>query len=92
MAKARGFRCAAALLVCSVGALVIGGAGSALRTRHVAADPGADGASGADQVGKKQIPVVLTPVREMTFETRIQVSGSVHAKRYAMVSARIPAG
>ena len=26
----------------------------------------------------------------MTFETRIEVSGSLHAKRYAMVSDRIP--
>ncbi len=88
--KTRGFRVVAALLVVSVGALAIGGAGSALRTRHAAADSGADGASHPGQAGKKQIPVVLTAARDMTFETRIEVSGSVHAKRYAMVSARIP--
>jgi len=39
---------------------------------------------------KKTVPVVVTPARKMTFETRIEVSGSVHAERYALVSARIP--
>lgn len=39
---------------------------------------------------KKQVPVVLTTATQMTFENRIEVSGTVNAKRYALVSARIP--
>ena len=45
----------------------------------------------SDKNDKKQVPVVLTPARQMTFESRIVVSGSVHAERYALVSARIRA-
>jgi len=40
--------------------------------------------------GKKQVPVVLTRSKTMTFERRITVSGNIAAKRYALVSARIP--
>ncbi|GAB4135056.1 MAG: efflux RND transporter periplasmic adaptor subunit [Thermogutta sp.] len=36
------------------------------------------------------VPVVLTPAKEMVFEERLTISGSVLAKRYALVSARIP--
>jgi len=42
------------------------------------------------EAAEKQVPVVLTPARRMTFENRVVVSGSVDAKRYALVSARIP--
>ncbi len=37
-----------------------------------------------------RIPVVVTAAREMTFESRVVVSGNVEAKRFALVSARIP--
>jgi len=39
---------------------------------------------------EKRIPVVLTPAKEMTFESTVVVSGNVQAKNYALVSARIP--
>jgi len=38
----------------------------------------------------QRVPVVVTPVREMVFEKRIEVSGNVEAKNTALVSARIP--
>jgi len=38
----------------------------------------------------KRIPVVLTPAKTMTFEDSVVVSGSVQAKNYALVSARMP--
>ena len=38
----------------------------------------------------KRIPVVLTAAREMTFESTVAVSGSVQAKHFALVSARLP--
>jgi len=37
-----------------------------------------------------RLPVVLSEVREMTFEDRLEVSGNVEAKETAVVSARIP--
>ncbi len=37
-----------------------------------------------------RIPVVVTAAKEMTFESRVVVSGNVEAKRFALVSARIP--
>jgi RND family efflux transporter MFP subunit len=39
---------------------------------------------------EKRIPVVLTPAKEMAFESTVVVSGNVQAKNYALVSARIP--
>lgn len=36
------------------------------------------------------VPVVLQPARETVFEERLAIAGSVVAKRYALVSARIP--
>jgi RND family efflux transporter MFP subunit len=38
----------------------------------------------------KRVPVVLTPAREMVFESAVAVSGSVQAKHFALVSARLP--
>ena len=38
----------------------------------------------------KRIPVVLTPAKTMTFEDRVVVAGSIEAKQFALVSARIP--
>lgn len=37
-----------------------------------------------------RVPVVLTPAKVMSFEDSVVVSGSVLAKNYALVSARIP--
>lgn len=39
---------------------------------------------------RPRIPVVVTPAKEMTFESRVVVSGNVEAKHFALVSARIP--
>jgi len=49
----------------------------------------ADEGRGAEQVGQR-VPVVLSPARAMTFEDAVVVSGSVQAKNYALVSARMP--
>ncbi|TWT80091.1 Multidrug resistance protein MdtA precursor [Planctomycetes bacterium CA13] len=38
----------------------------------------------------KQTPVVLTPSKEMEFEESLAISGSIQAKHFALVSARIP--
>lgn len=48
------------------------------------------GDSSPPEATGKQVPVVLTPARVMTFQDRIVVSGSVLAEKYALVSARIP--
>ncbi len=48
-----------------------------------------DEGGGSEQVGQR-VAVVLTPARAMTFEDAVVVSGSVQAKNYALVSARIP--
>ncbi|MBN1591400.1 MAG: efflux RND transporter periplasmic adaptor subunit [Pirellulales bacterium] len=72
-----------------IGVLAI--VGSAVwNEQDTAAPPQEDTVSAAVGIEKDAVPVVLTPARTMTFEGRISVSGSVNAKRYAMVSARIP--
>ena len=43
-----------------------------------------------DKAPEKRVSVVVSPVREMVFEDRIEVSGNVEAKNTALVSARIP--
>ena len=70
-------------------AVAFGPAIAAQVDRVAAASPGEDDAA-ASEPAEKQIPVVLTPAKRMTFEERVVVSGSVDAKRYALVSARIP--
>ena len=47
-----------------------------------------DGAS-ADRTDRR-ISVVLTPVRQMVFEERLEVSGNIEAKSRALLSARMP--
>jgi RND family efflux transporter MFP subunit len=37
-----------------------------------------------------RLPVVVTPAKQMTFESRVVVSGNVQAKNFALVSARMP--
>jgi uncharacterized protein len=37
-----------------------------------------------------RVPIVVTPAKQMTFETRGVVSGNVQAKNFALVSARMP--
>ena len=39
---------------------------------------------------KEHMSVVITPARMITFEERIETYGNVEAKKYALVSARIP--
>lgn len=48
------------------------------------------GGSGTPAAPADAVPVVLTPAKEMIFEERLIIAGSVLAKRYALVSARIP--
>lgn len=50
----------------------------------------ATGDNGQSEQEGKRIPVVLTSAKEMTFEDSVVVSGSVQAKNYTLVSARIP--
>ena len=69
-------------------AVALTGAGvysySARQTEGLTAESGVP-----DETGKR-IPVVLTPAKNMTFEDRIVVAGSIEAKQFALVSARIP--
>ncbi|HUT90779.1 MAG TPA: efflux RND transporter periplasmic adaptor subunit [Thermoguttaceae bacterium] len=78
-----------AVVVAVVGGLAFGPAIVSQADRIAAGTPAEPG-SAAPETARKQVPVVLTPARQMTFESRIVVSGSVDAKRYALVSARIP--
>ena len=57
---------------------------SVWQTEDVTAENGVSDGAG------KRIPVVLTPAKTMTFEDRIVVAGSIEAKQFALVSARIP--
>ncbi len=38
----------------------------------------------------RRVPVVVTPAEQMSFESRVVVSGNVQAKNFALVSARMP--
>ncbi|MBN2475734.1 MAG: efflux RND transporter periplasmic adaptor subunit [Pirellulales bacterium] len=88
--RGRGFAIFAGLLACALAVAMAVGVGVVWQTRSAAADPQEGTGSRTDQTGEKRVPVVLTPARAMTFESCVVVSGSVHAKQYAMVSARIP--
>jgi len=70
------------------GIVVLTGLGIGLHSIWPAGQATADNGAEADR--GKRIPVVLTPAKEMTFESAVVVSGSVLAKNYALVSARIP--
>lgn len=84
--KIGGMRVATKYIVAMAIVLASAGAGIFLvwQTEDVAAENGV-----TDETGKR-IPVVLTPAKTMTFEDRIVVAGSIEAKRFALVSARIP--
>jgi len=77
------------LAVVIAGALVLGAA-AVWQTACATAKLIAAADSAMPETTKKQVPVVLTPARPITFEDRIVVSGSVFSKRFALVSARIP--
>jgi RND family efflux transporter MFP subunit len=66
------------------------GLGAGWRPVSRSADANEDATAPSADGSQKRTPVVLTPARQMTFEDRVTASGSVHAKRYALVSARIP--
>jgi multidrug efflux pump subunit AcrA (membrane-fusion protein) len=50
----------------------------------------ATGDGGSAEVAEKRVPVVLTAAKVMDFELSVIVSGTVQAKNYALVSARMP--
>jgi RND family efflux transporter MFP subunit len=87
-----GRRVGAVVAVVAVVAL----AALAAASRGVWQPPASDGdavtseETSAEPNVEKQVPVVLTPAREMEFERRIVASGTVATKNYALVSARIP--
>lgn len=85
--KKHRFKALAVVLGASALAAVTLGSGEFWQTPSTRAD---DTGSHAEANDERRVPVVLTPARGMAFESRIVVSGSAHAKRYAMVSARIP--
>ena len=65
-------------------------ANMAWQSPGVAAAAPTDTSQATEHIEKKRVPVVLTASKTMSFEQRILVSGTVRAKRYALVSARIP--
>ncbi len=71
------------------GMVVLTGLGIGLHSIWPAGHATADNGRAEADRGKR-IPVVLTAAKEMTFESAVVVSGSVQAKNYALVSARIP--
>ena len=79
----------AAGIVVIVGGLMLS-ARTFWRSPGTAAEAQDRSSSSTSEAVEKRVPVVLTSARQMTFEDRIVVSGSVDAKRYALVSARIP--
>lgn len=52
--------------------------------------PAAAASSAGSSGERAAVPVIVQPVRTMIFEQRIDVSGNILAKRFALVSARIP--
>lgn len=86
----------------SVAGLVVAGAVLAAAVAGVFgtvhAEPSSNGTSektkpsggSGEPAAADAVPVVLTPAKEMIFEERLVIAGSVLAKRYALVSARIP--
>ncbi len=75
--------------VVAIVALLLG-ANAVWQTQGAPPDTETHTGSAIPQAGKKQVPVVLTPARQMIFEECVEVSGSIHAEQYALVSARIP--
>ncbi len=50
----------------------------------------AEAMSAAQEEIASRVPIVVTPAKQMTFESRVAVSGNVQAKNFALVSARMP--
>jgi len=71
-------------------AVTIGLAGAGVGIYSVSQTGNVTAENAVPEGTEKRIPVVLTPAKEMTFESTVVVSGSVQAKKYALVSARIP--
>ncbi len=75
-------------------AVLLGGALVAWNAHGAATSEGksAEKAAPADQAstGKSAVAVVTTPARQMLFEERLSIAGTVLAKRFALVSARVP--
>lgn len=61
------------------------------RARGTAGSPAGAGESTAQSAADRpRAAVVLTPAKTMRFEQRLAIAGTVLAKRFALVSARIP--
>jgi len=75
-------------VIAVAGIVVLAGLGVGVHSIWPAAQATGDNGE-SEQMGKR-IPVVLTPAKAMTFEDSVVVSGSILAKNYALVSARIP--
>jgi len=65
-------------------------AGAGVGVYSVSGTGGVTAENGVSDETGKRIPVVLAPAKTMTFEDRIVVAGSIEAKQFALVSARIP--
>lgn len=73
------------------GIVVLAGLGIGVRSTWQAGQAGqAMEDTEPSEVKEKRISVVLTSAKEMTFESRVVISGNVEAKNYALVSARMP--
>ncbi len=75
-------------VIAVAGIVVLGGLSVGVHSIWPAGQATAE--KGASEEGGKRIPVVLTPAKEMTFESTVVVSGNVQTKNYALVSARMP--
>lgn len=76
------------LLAAAAGIAVLGGLGAGLHSMWPADK--ALGNHETPEAAVKRVPVVLTAAETMTFESAVAVSGSVQAKNFALVSARMP--
>ena len=66
---------------------VLGGLGT---KAFLASQTGQAEAKSDVQGDTSRVPIVVTTAKQMTFESRVVVSGNVQAKNYALVSARMP--
>lgn len=75
-------------------AVMFGGALVAWNAHGAATSEGksAEKTATSDQAatGRPVVAVVTTPARQMLFEERLSIAGTVLAKRFALVSARVP--
>lgn len=78
----------ARLLAAAAGIAILGGLGVGLHSMWPAGN--ALGSAESPETAAKRVPVVLTAAETMTFESTVAVSGTVEAKNFALVSARMP--